>query len=105
VNHAFLSYAIGLLKPDSKCFFHVIETLGVCPGDVLYVDDSAENVRVALSLGIKAHHFVESVSAETFIRETVDIGSRSHPGVSKRRAFPLSNGEDLKNRATRSRLP
>jgi putative hydrolase of the HAD superfamily len=73
VADAFLSYRMGLLKPDPAFFFHVIETVGVSPGDVLYVDDCMENVRAARSLGINAHRFIDSVSAERFIAETVHI--------------------------------
>jgi putative hydrolase of the HAD superfamily len=50
----FPSFAVGRLKPDADYFEHVLETLGVAPQRVLFVDDNAINVEGAARLGIVA---------------------------------------------------
>lgn len=50
----FYSCDLGLAKPDVAFFARVAETLGVATGDVVFVDDSATNVRGALAAGMPA---------------------------------------------------
>ena len=40
----FLSYDIGLLKPDPAFFHHVLKSLEAAPGDCVFIDDMADNV-------------------------------------------------------------
>ena len=57
-DHVFLSYEVGLHKPDPRFFEHALTALAARPEDVLFVDDSARNVAVARELGIDAHQTV-----------------------------------------------
>jgi len=41
---------IGLLKPDPSIFLHTLKTLNVAPEDCIFVDDKAENVKMAREL-------------------------------------------------------
>ncbi len=51
----FLSYRLGLAKPDAEIFQHVIDDLGLPPGEIMFLDDNQPNVDAALALGIDAH--------------------------------------------------
>jgi putative hydrolase of the HAD superfamily len=50
----FLSYRMGLLKPDRPCFDHVTNSLGVDPKAVLFLDDNHINVQGARAAGWQA---------------------------------------------------
>lgn len=50
----FYSCDLGLAKPDAAFFAKVAESLGVATSDVVFVDDSATNVRGALAAGMPA---------------------------------------------------
>lgn len=54
-DHRFLSYELGLVKPDEAMFRAVIGELGCEPEAVLFVDDNLLNVEGARSIGIDAH--------------------------------------------------
>ena len=62
----FLSYEMGLLKPDPAYFHHVLYGLWASPGDCIFIDDRPENVRSARNIGIKALVFesVEKLKAD-----------------------------------------
>ena len=59
-DHFYLSYEMGLLKPDPAYFQHVLNGLQTEPNDCVFVDDRPENVESARLLGINALVF-ESV--------------------------------------------
>lgn len=50
----FLSYEMGLLKPDPAYFHHVLGGLRTSPGDCIFIDDRPENVHSARTAGINA---------------------------------------------------
>lgn len=54
-ERVFLSFETGYFKPDDQAFRHVLETLDVPPGQVLFLDDSQCNIDAARALGIDAH--------------------------------------------------
>jgi putative hydrolase of the HAD superfamily len=54
-DHTFLSYRIGLVKPDRELFEHVAGELGVPTGEVAFLDDNAINVERASALGFDSH--------------------------------------------------
>ena len=53
----FLSYELGLLKPEPAFFRHVLGSLGVEADDCVFIDDSLENVESARGVGMTALHF------------------------------------------------
>lgn len=71
-HHNFLSCRTGLLKPDRSCFDNVIQTLGVRPQAVLFLDDNAINVDGARGAGWQAEvvHGVDE-AAEMLARHRV----------------------------------
>ena len=50
----FLSFEMGLLKPDPAYFQHVLRGLQAAPGDCIFIDDRPENVQSARETGINA---------------------------------------------------
>lgn len=50
----FASHEIGMRKPEPAAFRHVVEAIGTRSGQVLFFDDSAENVRGARQAGLQA---------------------------------------------------
>ena len=64
VSRIFSSGRIKSAKPDTAFFAHVSDTLKVAPSEILLIDDSATNVRVAKALGWKGFHFTEKTRLE-----------------------------------------
>ncbi len=59
-DYIFLSFEMGLSKPNKEIYKKVLQTLKVCPQELFYIDDRKELVASAASLGIKGHHFLNS---------------------------------------------
>lgn len=59
-DRLFLSYELGVAKPDVEIFRKVLSMAGLQPEETLFIDDSAENCKVAESLGIQTFHSVKS---------------------------------------------
>lgn len=57
-EHQFLSYEMGLAKPDPAFFHHVLQTLDVPAAACIFIDDRAENVEAALAACITSYRFV-----------------------------------------------
>jgi glucose-1-phosphatase len=53
----FLSYLLGMQKPDLKIYEHVIEIAGLRPEEIVFIDDRTENIDAARSLGIISIQF------------------------------------------------
>lgn len=54
-DHHFLSYQMGLVKPDAAIFERALTELGCEPSQVLFVDDNQLNVEGARAVGLEAH--------------------------------------------------
>jgi putative hydrolase of the HAD superfamily len=48
------SYEVGLAKPDPRIYRLLCDRLAVCPGEVVFLDDRAENVKGAGEIGMRA---------------------------------------------------
>jgi len=51
-SETFLSYKLGLLKPDHKIYNKVLSEINLKPQEVLFLDDNHENIKIAQDLGI-----------------------------------------------------
>ena len=60
----FIAGHTGLVKPDESAFKHCIAKIGAAPATMLLLDDSAQNVAVARSLGMGALQFAPVPGAE-----------------------------------------
>jgi HAD superfamily hydrolase (TIGR01509 family) len=57
VHRSFLSYELGLHKPDPAIYVAVAGTLKMSPGDCLFLDDVEENVQGARAAGMASMRF------------------------------------------------
>jgi glucose-1-phosphatase len=74
-EHIFLSHEIGLLKPDSHAFFHVLAQIDCKPAEVILIDDNPLCIEAAEKLGMATVLFSD---AENTARALATI-----PGVKK----------------------
>jgi putative hydrolase of the HAD superfamily len=51
----FLSYRLGMMKPDARIFRTVAGSLGVAPKRILFFDDTERHVAGARQVGLQAH--------------------------------------------------
>ena len=68
----FLSYEMGLFKPDPAFFHHILQTLDIPAAECIFIDDRAENVEAALSVGITTFHFDSVGQLEEDLRTVLD---------------------------------
>lgn len=54
-EYAYLSYEMGLLKPNPEIFLRMIEHSGMKPEETLFIDDSEKNIATARSLGFQVY--------------------------------------------------
>ena len=55
-ERVFLSYEMRLAKPDTAIFAEVLRQAEIDASDTLFIDDNADNIAAATSLGIKTFH-------------------------------------------------
>lgn len=55
-ERVFLSYEMRLSKPDPQIFAEVLRQADIEACDTLFIDDNADNIAAAASLGIKTFH-------------------------------------------------
>ena len=61
---AVISGHVGVVKPDPRIFEILFKRVARRPSELLFVDDSAANVRAAEALGMAAIHFRRGVDLE-----------------------------------------
>jgi putative hydrolase of the HAD superfamily len=75
-DRAFLSFELGLVKPDREIFEHVVEELGVPADRVLFLDDNEINVVAAHEVGLRAER-VAGVEQARAALAALDLAGRS----------------------------
>ncbi len=55
----YFSFELGMHKPDSDIFLHVIHESNLKPEETFFIDDSAENIEAARKLGLQAYLLAE----------------------------------------------
>ena len=75
-RRAFLSYQMRLAKPDMAIFSEVLQQAGIEAGETLFIDDNADNVAAAGTLGIQTfiNRSIDDWMRETAILTRNDIG-------------------------------
>jgi glucose-1-phosphatase len=76
-DHRFLSFELGLLKPDIAAFAHVADLLEVPAGRVLFLDDNAVNVAGAAAAGFQAARAAGVEEARQRLVQAAVLGTRS----------------------------
>lgn len=69
LDHQFVSYEIGVMKPDPAAYRHVETATGRSGGEVLFFDDRPENIAAARAVGWRAEQVDRVDDAVTQIRE------------------------------------
>lgn len=54
-DRLFLSYEMGMLKPDPEIFEAVLNETGIKAEETLFIDDAEPNIETALSLGFRTY--------------------------------------------------
>lgn len=67
----FLSYEMGLRKPDEQIFLNMLSEGNMNPQETLFIDDTPENIEAALKTGIQAFHLKKDTDVTELIRELV----------------------------------
>lgn len=75
-DHQFLSYEIGLRKPDKEIYTHVTDTLLLEPENCIFIDDSLANIKGAAKVGYQTVWAREPLNHATMaeIKELVKKG-------------------------------
>ncbi len=60
----FVSYKLGLLKPDAEIYKQILTLLKAKPEEVIFIDDKLKNVEAAKSIGINGIVFNKDTIAE-----------------------------------------
>ncbi|MFI3289776.1 MAG: HAD family phosphatase [Rikenellaceae bacterium] len=54
-DHMFLSYQMGVMKPDPKIYEMLISQSGVDPAQTLFIDDAEKNIVAAREFGLQVY--------------------------------------------------
>ncbi|MEM6268932.1 MAG: HAD family phosphatase [Bacteroidota bacterium] len=57
--HRYLSFEMGMRKPDAEIFSYVLECEKIIAEETLFIDDTPENITGAAQLGIQTYHYDE----------------------------------------------
>lgn len=67
-EHLIFSCELKSGKPDPACYQAALATLGASAGDVIFIDDRAENVAAAVELGLRSVQFTTPAAAREALR-------------------------------------
>ncbi|MCF0053472.1 HAD family phosphatase [Dyadobacter sp. LJ53] len=65
----FLSYEMGLMKPDPKIYQKVLEQAGLEAAETLFLDDNLANIEAASKLGIDTIHVQKPVTILEYLKD------------------------------------
>lgn len=68
----FLSYEMGLLKPDLACFQFVVDSLGYQAENIIFFDDNPTNVAAAKKIGLSAYR-VNGAAEAALLLESLGV--------------------------------
>ena len=68
-DHRYYSCRLGAAKPAARSFELVLGDLGAQPGEVLFIDDRAENTRAARDLGMRTITFTSASDLDRELRQ------------------------------------
>jgi putative hydrolase of the HAD superfamily len=67
-EHLIFSCELKTGKPDPACYHAALATLAAPAGDVIFIDDRAENVAAAAALGLRSVQFTTPAAAREALR-------------------------------------
>jgi 2-haloacid dehalogenase len=65
----YVSGELRMIKPNDDIFEHVLEDTGLAAESILFIDDSAANIRTAERLGFVTHRFAGADGLELHLRD------------------------------------
>ncbi len=68
-HKCYVSFQIGLLKPDPAFYEYALNDMGFPVQDILFLDDNKENVKAGLELGLHAFHVKGLAEVKAVLRE------------------------------------
>jgi putative hydrolase of the HAD superfamily len=63
-THNTWSHSVNLAKPEPSIYRHAAEGLRTAPANILFLDDKAENIEAALTIGMQAIHYTTHAAFE-----------------------------------------
>jgi len=72
----YVSGELGLLKPHPEIYRHVLDDLGITPGEAVFIDNRASNVAGAQALGVTGHVFTGASALEEFLTKLAARAAR-----------------------------
>ena len=75
-DHVFMSFQLGLIKPDVEVFGHVAEELAIDPQQILFLDDNIINVDGATAAGFRAERVRGVAEARAAVDRAIDLQSK-----------------------------
>ena len=60
-NKIYLSYKIGMRKPNKEIFNFICDKENLDPSKTLFIDDSIQHIKGAKSIGLSTHHLLNQV--------------------------------------------
>ncbi|GAB3165143.1 HAD family hydrolase [Telluribacter humicola] len=70
-NKLFLSYEMGVMKPDHAIYLKVLEEAGIKAEETLFLDDNAANIQAASELGIHTIHVQKPTTILDYLKDYV----------------------------------
>ncbi len=67
VTQAYFSWETGFVKPSEEALRNVLQEHQLLPSEVVYFDDSAENIEVAKRLGVDGQLWVDLETAKAYL--------------------------------------
>lgn len=81
-DRLFLSYQMGMRKPNANYFEHVLEKMEAVPEEVLFIDDTPANLVAAEALGIHTWQFnIHEGDLERELRAVLAKLNKSAPSI------------------------
>jgi glucose-1-phosphatase len=74
-DQAFISFQIGMVKPDPEVYAHVVAALGTSAERVLFLDDNLINVEAARIAGLRAERVVGIAEAAAAVDAALGISA------------------------------
>jgi epoxide hydrolase-like predicted phosphatase len=65
----FLSYEMGLMKPDVRIYQKVLEQAGLKADETLFLDDNYDNIQAASAIGIQTIHVQKPVTILEYLKD------------------------------------
>lgn len=66
-RECFFSYRMKMLKPSREIYLEVLRRIGLPPEELLFIDDSEDNVKAAAELGIVSALYKPGTSLRDFV--------------------------------------